>query len=216
MKKIAGIMSILLALSLLLLPAQVFAATSSLAQDCKYDTVKWEDNPDSCKLYLDNWGNTPMTAMSRQAGLLLPVNRNIVNTACFGNCACCNDETGNLGCCTDPDACQDAEECPAVAICGLPPYQERGCNAEAVYGYAHCCCYWGMSLAFANKSWAGKDLGDKPQISNDHPMYRGTSERRNPAHGGDWGITGCAHSECAADIWCLACNMDKNSACRMK
>lgn len=210
MKKFAGFLGILLALSLLVMPAQVFAG--SLAQDCSWERVKWDDNPDSCRLYLNNWGRTPMTSMSRLAGLTLPISRSAVQ-GCLGNCVCCNDETGNLACCTDPASCKDVTECPTAAYCGPAVGQaiESSCNANALYGDAHCCCQWGISLAFANKSWAGSDQGSK--WGNNHPLYTGNSERRNSAGGGDWGMTGCAHSECAADIWCLPCNADRNSAC---
>ena len=213
MKKFAGVFGILLAVSFLLLPAQVFAG--SLAQDCNYDKVKWEENPDSCKLYLNNWGKTPLTAMSRLAGITLPYNRSVV-MGCTGNCAACNDETGNLGACTDPKNCKDVKECPTVAICGLPTSAPQTCNAKAMYGQAHCASQWGISLAFANKSWAGSDNGNARIGGNTHPLFTGTSDRRSPAGGGDWGMTGCAHSECAADIWCLPCNADKKSACYAK
>lgn len=212
MKKIAGLLGILLALSVLVMPAQVFAG--SLAQDCSWAKVKWDDNPDSCRLYLNNWGKTPLTAMSRLAGLTLPISRSAV-AGCEGNCAACNDETGNMAACTDPDNCSDVAECPAIAECGPVLGQAIGdsCNANAIYGQAHCCCHWGISLAFANKGWAGSDASRSRIIGNDHPLFRGTSERRNPSGGGDWGMTGCAHTECAADIWCLPCNADSSSAC---
>jgi hypothetical protein len=210
MKKIAGLLGILLAVSILVMPAQVFAG--ALAQDCSWEKVKWDDNPDSCRLYLNNWGRTPMTAMSRLAGIKLPPPHNVVD-GCLGNCTTCNDQTGNLAACTDPASCKDITECPAVAQCGdvtdqAIPYS---CNASAVYGQAHCCCYWGVSLAFANKGWGGSDYGSK--WGNNHPLYTGDSARRSSANGGDWGMTGCAHTECKADIWCLPCNADKNSAC---
>lgn len=212
MKKLAGLLGILLAVSLLVMPAQVFAG--ALAQDCSWEKVKWDDNPDSCKLYLNNWGRTPLTAMSRLAGITLPIGRSVIN-GCVGNCAACNDETGNLAACTDPKSCKDVQECPTIAQCSGQPSQDlpRSCNANAVYGQAHCCCQWGISLAFANKSWAGNDKGNPRIGGNDHPLYRGNSDRRSSAGGGDWGITGCAHTECKSDIWCLPCNADKSSAC---
>jgi hypothetical protein len=209
MRKIAGLLGILLVLSLLVMPAQVFAG--SLAQDCSWEKVKWDDNPDSCRLYLNNWGKTPLTAMSRLAGITLPV----TTSACEGNCVTCNDETGNMAACTDPDNCADVTECPAIAECGPVLGQAIGdtCNASAIYGQAHCCCQWGISLAFANKSWSGSDASGSPILGNDHPLFRGNSERRSSAGGGDWGMTGCAHTECKADIWCLPCNADDSSAC---
>ena len=143
MKKVGLLFVLMLAISLILLPAPAFA--ESLAQDCDYDTVKWEDNPDSCFLYLNNWGKTPITAMSRLAGLAYP---HVLHNACaqiesdpgqcYSSCACCNDQTGNLGCCTDPDVCADAAECPGLE-CELPP-EPASFLSEASYGYAHCCC----------------------------------------------------------------------------
>jgi len=212
MRKIAGILFAVLALSLVV-PVPVLAG--SLGDDCSWEKVKWEDNPDSCFLYLNNWGKTPITAMSRLAGLR--ISSFGTNTAtpdpgsCFGNCASCNDEAGNLGGCTDPKACKVSTECPGTE-CSLPP-SDTGCPANATYGAAHCCCYWGISLAFANKSWGGKDLANIPRLSNNHPNHFGNSDRRSAGGGGDWGITGAPHSECAADIWALQCNMDKDSAC---
>jgi hypothetical protein len=217
MRKIGILFVFMLAISLLLIPGSAVFA-SSLAEDCDYDTVKWEDNPDSCFLYLNNWGKTPITAMSRLSGLAYPHSLHGACTQiesdpgqCFGSCACCNDETGNLGCCTDPDVCQDATECPGVD-CELPP-EPASCLADASYGYAHCCCCWGVSLAFANKGWSGNDLYDHPRVDNNHPNHFGTSARRDSSGGGDWGITGAPHSECASDIWGLQCNLDDESAC---
>jgi hypothetical protein len=216
MKKVGLLFVLMLVISIVLIPAQVFAG--SLAEDCSYDTVKWEDNSDSCFLYLNNWGKTPITAMSRLAGLAYP---HVLHNACsqiesdpgkcFGSCACCNSETGNLGCCTDPDVCKDATECPGTE-CQLPP-EPASCLSETSYGYAHCCCCWGVSLAFANKGWSGDDLSDLPRINNDHPNHFGTSARRDSAGGGDWGITGAPHSECSSDVWALQCNLDDSSAC---
>lgn len=216
MRKVAGIFFAVLALSLVLIPAPALAG--SLDTDCSWEKVKWEDNPDSCYLYLNNWGKTPITAMSRLHGLAAP---HALHPACsqltadpgncFGNCASCNDEAGNLGGCTDPKSCKTSTECPGTE-CSLPP-SDTGCLANPSYGYAHCCCCWGVSLAFANKSWGGKDLSNIPRLGNNHPNHFGNSDRRSAGGGGDWGITGAPHSECGADIWALQCNMDKDSAC---
>jgi hypothetical protein len=220
MKKVAGMLYFLLAISLLLVPAQVFAA-DSMAQTCTYDTVKWQDNPNSCFLYLNNWGKTPLTAMSRLAGLAYPcILTGLCSTeadkgSCYGACASCNDEVGSLGGCTDPKSCQTVKACPA-GNCDLPGGKDSTCKTTATYAQVHCSNRWGVSLAFANKSWAGKDLTSATRVNNAHPDHFGISDRSNPAKGGDWGITGCAHSECGADIWCLPCNMDPNSACTAK
>jgi hypothetical protein len=212
MKKIAGILSIVLAVAFLMLPATAFAA-SSQATDCKWETVKWEDNPLSCKIYLNNWGKTPLESMSRLAGMTLPINNRNVVAGCLGTCASCNDAVGNLAACTGT-GCKNDTECPNPATCGVPA-GSNACSATAVYGTAHCCCYWGVSLAFAGRSWAGDTLTSvfTPQS---HPLYMGDSDRRDAKGGGDWGISGCSFSECSADTWCLTCNMDTNGACRVK
>jgi hypothetical protein len=221
MKKIAGILFAVLALSLVLLPASVLAV--SLEKDCYWEKVKWEDNANSCFLYLDNWGKTPVTAMSRLAGgaypdVLTGCTLNANPGSCFGSCASCNDQFGVLGGCTDPKVCKASTECPGTGSCVVPTYGEKaGCNAKAIVGYAHCAKCWGVSLAFANKSWGGKATGDYisslPRNLDTHPNHFGNSDRRSAGGGGDWGITGAPHSECKADIWALQCNLDKNSAC---
>ena len=76
MSKIVGTLFVVLAISLLMFPASVFA---SFGEDCTYDTVKWEENPDSWYLYIQNWGRTPISAMSRLAGLAVP---SILHDAC--------------------------------------------------------------------------------------------------------------------------------------
>lgn len=218
MRKFAGVLFAVLAISLVLLPAPVMAG--SLDKDCSWEKVKWEENKDSCFLYLDNWGKTPITAMSRLAGLAYPgvltgCKLSPNPGTCFGNCAACNDEFGNLAGCTDPDVCKVSEECPG-GTCSLPP-SDKGCNAKAVIGYAHCAGCWGVSLAFANKSWAGKDskefIRNTASVSDMHPNHFGNSDRRSAGGGGDWGITGSPHSECKSDIWALQCNLDSDSAC---
>jgi hypothetical protein len=224
MRKIAGLMFAVLALSLVLFPATVFAG--SLDKDCSWEKVKWEDNANSCFLYLDNWGKTPVTAMSRLAGGALPAvltgcTLSANAGTCFGSCASCNDQAGVLGGCTDPKACKASTECPGTGACQVPTYAEKPttCNAKAIVGYAHCAKCWGVSLAFANKSWGGEAAGDMAgagslaKYFDTHPNHRGNSDRRSAGGGGDWGITGAPHSECKADIWALQCNLDKNSAC---
>jgi hypothetical protein len=219
MRKISVVLFSLLAVSLVLLPAPVLAI--SLDKDCAWEKVKWEDNKDSCFLYLDNWGKTPITAMSRLSGLAYPASlTKCVLSAnpgtCFGNCAACNDEQGNLAGCTDPAVCKSSKECPGVGNCELPP-ADKGCNKTAIIGVAHCAGCWGVSLAFANKGWGGKASGefirDVASVNDKHPNHFGNSDRRSAGGGGDWGITGAPHSECKADHWALTCNLDKDSAC---
>ena len=211
MRKVAGILFVVvLAMSLMLLPAPAFAA--DLAGTCDFDQVKWEDNPDSCFLYLNNWGKTPITAMSRLAGLAYPnvligecVQLYADPGSCYGNCACCNDEAGSQGCCTDPGNCEDANLCPG-GECEIPPADPSGCSADAVVKDAHCAACWGVSLAFAGKSWAGCDLSPHPRLNQVHPNHFGNSNLGNSADGGDWGNTGCPHSECASCTWCATDN----------
>jgi hypothetical protein len=190
MRKIAGIMFVMLVAALVLVPAPVSAA---LGQDCTYDKVKWEDNPISSNLYLKNWGKTPLTAMSRLAGLAYPdaLNSKACNSSgncstkritgcdipdCFGGCATNPGGAKSTGSCTVGETCTSCEK--ALTIC-------NGC--------------WGVSTAFANKSWGGCDAGTKPSLDNKHPNHLK----------GDWGVTGCPHPECVADKWCLPNNLCK-------
>jgi hypothetical protein len=217
MRKIAGILFAVLVVSLVLLPGPVFAG--DLGSTCQFDTVKWEANKDSCFLYLDNWGKTPITAMSRLAGGAYPsiLTGCVLSPnpgSCYGMCASCNDQAGNSAGCTDPKVCKSSVECPGTNDCAIPPAGTTDCNAKAIVGYAHCNKCWGVSLAFANKGWAGNTLGDLPRINNSHPDHFGTSDRNSAGKGGDWGITGCPHAECSSDIWCVQCNLDKDAACR--
>jgi hypothetical protein len=216
MRKFAVTLSILLVLGFLLLPATVFAA-DSLATNCKWETVKWEDNPLSCKIYLNNWGRTPLESMSRLAGLSLPTTKGVASS-CMGNCASANDLVGNTAACITSGGKVDAA-CPTPDACGTPiGSPATACSATAIFGGAHCCCQWGVSLAFSNRSWAGDTLTSvfTPQT---HPLYTGigtASDRQNPKGGGDWGITGSSFSQCSADTWGLTCNMDTASACIVK
>lgn len=194
MKKIAGILFAVLALSLVVLPAPILAA--SLDKDCDWETVKWMDNKDSAFLYLNNWGRTPITAMSRLSGGAYPgILTNCTLDAdmgeCFGICAACNDKTNVSALCKDA----------------------KVCNVKTIEGKAYCAKCWGVSLAFANKSWSGDTLGDAPRISDKHPNHYGNSDSRSAGGGGDWGISGSSHAACKADIWALQCNLDKESAC---
>ena len=162
MRKIAGILFAVLAVSLVLLPGPVFAA-GSLDKDCSFDSVKWESNKDSCFLYLDNWGKTPITAMSRLAGGAYPAALTGCVLApnpgsCYGTCASCNDQFGNLAGCTDPKACKASQECPGVGNCNLPAPEaaQANCNAKAIVGYAHCSKCWGVSLERGSRPSSGR------------------------------------------------------------
>ena len=186
MRKFVGIFAIMLAMSLVLIPAPAFA---SLGEDCTFDERKWEDNPDSYFLYLQNWGKTPLSAMSRLAGLAYPaVLHDLTNQSgtcsteratgcdipsCEGACCCAGSES--KGCCLDNETCE---------ACITKPT-------------GNCCCGWGISLCFANKGWADCDISTHPRVNNDHPNHRV----------GDWGVSGCPHPECVADKWCLPNNL---------
>jgi len=185
MKKLFGILFVVMTVvGLLAIPAAVSAG--ALATDCTFDKIKWQDNPNSWYLYLNNWGRTPPNAMSRLAGLQITAfNPSSVNKACS-----------------------------AATV--------STCSDCAKNGYV-----WGVSSCFASKSWAGADISTKPNLNNDQPNHRGSAAcvvavsgkgetcgslycANGPcktASGGDWGVSGCAHPQCAADNWCFTSNL---------
>ncbi len=185
MKRFFGMLFVVMTVvTLLAIPAAVSAG--ALATDCTFDKVKWQDNPNSWYLYLNNWGKTPPNAMSRLAGLQMTT---------------FNPSSANKSCGTATTAT---------------------CSDCAKTGYV-----WGVSSCFANKSWAGADISNKPRLDNNQPNHRGSatcvttvSGKGEPcgslfcangpcktASGGDWGISGCAHPQCAADNWCFTNNL---------
>lgn len=213
MRVFGGLFAIVLAVSLVLIPAAPASAAEGYGglANCEWDTVKWQDNENSWHLYLQHWGRTPVTAMSRLAGLCGP---NVMcgdsfgldcptdpNTCTMGGCAHCRvTEEGFLAGCSDPLGCADSLSdvaCSALAMA------EGDCPEGTLYGCAKCCCCWGISLAFANKSWAACDISDHPRVNNDHPNHYGSINN----YGGDWGVSGCAHTECVAQTWCLTDNL---------
>ena len=124
MKKVFGMLFVLvLAVSLVLVPAAVLAESPpSMASDCVYDTVKWQDNDLSYNMYILHWGKTPLNAMSRLAGLchspLNPYPELCPPTgSCNGGCCCTGSES--IGCCAEDVACE-------------------ACSTEGL-----CCCCWG-------------------------------------------------------------------------
>ena len=172
-----------------MLPIPAFAA---LGKDCTYDKVKWEDNPISKFLYIQNWGKTPLTAMSRLAGLGYP---DVLTKDCnrTGSCSAkritgCDDAGPCYGGCAatgsnSTGACLEGESC-------------KTCLSPGVCGFC-----WGISLAFANKSWG------------DGPMPAGPRFDKHPNHlVGDWGVTACPHPECVAGKYCLPDNLSKAPA----
>jgi len=217
------LVALVVALSLVLIPATVSA---DLGKCTGWDKVKWENNQNSWKLYLQHWGRTPTSAMSRLAGLCGPdkLCSGVCNTSkcpkptgcdiaqCLGGCSNCNTQAGTLG-----SACTDSQKClnPANPPTSLPlddcPLNCPANTTTAGNGTSKCSGCWGKSLSFANKSWGAADLGTRPLVNNDMMNHRGTS----PVGGGDWGITGCPHPECVSLTWCLQNNLlSKCNVCK--
>jgi hypothetical protein len=228
--KIVGILfALALVVSLVLVPVTVLAqadqGVGGLAK-CEQDPwPKWWDNPVSHDLYLMNWGRTPIQAMSRLAGLCGPMTlcRNVGTTipdpgkskiypapnSCYGGCPSCRTvEQGATATCDDPLACtasENAVSCPATG----QPTEGYTCPSTPVFSdkLPTCAGGWGISLAFANKSWAGADISDKPMFNNTTSLaHFGTSACTGGNSGGDWGVTGAPHTECCALTWALQDN----------
>jgi hypothetical protein len=221
MNKILGaVFALTVMLSLVLLPVAVLAADGEAGvAKCEWDTMKWEDNQNSWNLYLMHWGRTPITAMSRLAGLAGPNIGGIPVDCHYGygsdplkcsnsGCAGCRaEEEGFLAGCSDIASCTDSlsgTSCPAVGM------KEGDCPDKPIYKMAKCCCCWGISLAFAGKSWAGADIGTHPRVVNTHPNHFGLESGGASNHGGDWGLTGAPHTECIAQTWALQDNLRVN------
>jgi hypothetical protein len=219
------------------MPAAVFAASpyEGLA-NCQWDLLKWETNPNSWHLYLQHWGRTPIQAMSRLSGLCGPdtlcaalgTNCPQGPNACWP-CACssCRDtEQGCLAGCDDLANCVPAEctsACPVLneGECGVCT---GGCNPSRVFPgeKPHCAGCWGVSLAFASKSWAAATISTTdPRLNDEHPNHRGVSPTlddptacaSNGNSGGDWGLSGCPHTECCTLSWCLQDNCFTSGNC---
>ena len=220
MRRILGAaFALMMAVSLVLLPSPVSAG---LGDDCTWDLtelkgIKWMENEQSWNLYLRHWGRTPIQAMTRLAGLSGPNIGTYINCRAIGvnecwpeGCpGCRKNQSGYLAGCDDPVNCDEskaAEACPALMAADPEP----DCYDKATYKDASCCCCWGVSLSFANKSWAGCDIGDHPRVNNDHPAHFGNSEGGAANYGGDWGNSGCPHTECITQTWCLQDNLCAN------
>ncbi len=94
MRRIIGtLVALVVALSLILIPATVSA---DLGKCTGWDKVKWENNQNSWKIYLEHWGRTPTSAMTRLAGLCGP------DKLCSGVC--------NTSACPRPTGC-DLNQC---------------------------------------------------------------------------------------------------------
>jgi hypothetical protein len=234
--RIVGILfALTLAVSLVLVPVTVLAqdGQGGLAQCELEPPAKWWDNPISHDLYLNHWGRTPIQAMSRLGGLCGPdmlcerIGTNCPGVpvygaanACWpGGCPSCRDvEPGCLACCDDIANCNESKcptACPTMGISECPTPDCCTCNSERVFEdkLPHCAGCWGISLAFANKSWAAADIGTHPRINNNHPAHFGTSECTGGNHGGDWGLSGCPHTECCTLSWCLQDNCFTGEKC---
>lgn len=224
MRKAIGVsFAMLLALSLILMPTVVSAedAYAGLAKGA-WDKVKWQDNPDSWHLYLQHWGRTPIQSMSRLSGLCAPTRwcNDFFGINCptgkemdcgrKAGCPACRDvEQGGYAICSDPAACEaslSSESCPATG------QAEVECPSTPVLKnkLPTCCCCWGRSLAFASKSWAGGTIGTHPRINDNHLNHFGTGDCYGGGKGGDWGISGCPHTEHCSLTWCLQDNLLSN------
>lgn len=231
MRKTASILfALVMAASLVLMPAAVLAQDGEGyggLHNCEFEPLpKWYDNEPSYYLYLMHWGRTPVSAMSRLAGLCSPdtlcaqLGSNCPGPdACWHcECATCRDEEpGCLACCDDPVACEASKcdvACPTIACqddaCSFDACCT--CNPERVIEQhlPHCCCCWGVSLAFANKSWAGCTISTHPRVNDQHLNHFGTSDCYGGNKGGDWGVSGCPHTECCSLTWCLQDNLCAN------
>jgi hypothetical protein len=255
LKIISILFALVLAVSLMLVPAVVFAQDECTSccengevyeglHNCEWDQVKWAEWPyridDSWHLYLQNWGRTPIQAMSRLSGLCGPntLCRQLGTecptpdasmlygspNTCLGGCAACRAvEQGCCACCDDTnceatccgDSCTPAgseyhalpETCPETFI--------ESCPSDVVIAteLPKCCCCWGVSLAFANKSWSAATIGDHPRISDAHLNHKGQSWCTGGNCGGDWGLSGCPHTECCSLTWCLQDNCFASQNC---
>ena len=201
--------------------------------NCEWDPYpKWWDNAPSHDLYLNHWGRTPIQAMSRLAGLCSPDTLcKQVGTSCPGNpiygdpnscwqggCPSCRSEEGCcLACCDSQATCA---ECTS-ASCGImgdnscPTTLPCECNATPVFAneLPHCGGCWGVSLAFANKSWSAATIGPQASLNDNHLNHFGTSACYGGNTGGDWGLSGCPHTECCSLTWCLQDNCFASGNC---
>ena|GEM_PF-369997 len=254
--KIVGILfALVLAVSLVLVPAAVFAQDECPSccdnadiygglANCEWDTVKWQGNVDSWHLYLQHWGRTPIQAMTRLRGLCGPPSLcDDVGTSCpditggsrlygcpnccLGGCASCRTgEQGCCACCDDVAKCEQSccldtsgqDYCPTTqgGTCpSTPPSDTTGCNTDVVLAseLPKCAGCWGVSLAFASKSWSAATIGTHPRISDAHLNHMGQCYCTGGNCGGDWGISGCPHSECCSLTWCLQDNCFASGNC---
>jgi hypothetical protein len=245
LKIVSTLFALVLAVSLVLLPAAVWAQDPTpyggLAK-CEWDRVVRETNPDSWHLYLQHWGRTPIQAMSRLSGLCgpntlcedafgtnCPTDAGAPTNSCLSGCPACRDvEQGAVATCSDAAACtlsfgDTTSTLSTPASCVVTGQTPSACPDTPVIAteLPHCCCCWGVSLAFASKSWAAADMtSSSKSLDNTHPNHLGSTPKTdgglcspNGGTGGDWGISGCPHNECCALTWCLQDNCLKTGKC---
>ena len=192
MRRILGtLVALVVAVSLVLIPATVSA---DLGKCTGWDKVKWENNQNSWKIYLQHWGRTPTSAMSRLRGLAGPdvLNAGVCNLSkcplptgcdinqCLGGCSNANTQVGSLG-----TACTTAQNAlnPTAPPTSLPlddcTLKCPTNTSTAGLGTSKCSGCWGKSLSFANKSWGGADIGTNALINNNNPNHFGGSSSSN-------------------------------------
>ena len=219
MRRIIGtLVALVIAVSLVLIP--VATVSADLGKCTGWDKIKWENNVNSWKLYLEHWGRTPTSALSHLAGLCGPDKLckgvcNISNSpkptggdrdTCLGGCSISNIEAGSLGtsCTVANNSLDPATKPTSLTLDDCPASLKCPADTVAVgLGTAKCAGCWGKSLAFANKSWGSADLGTNALVTNSQMNHFGTGT----LGGGDWGITGSAHPECVAQTWALQNNL---------
>ncbi|MGD0857184.1 MAG: hypothetical protein ABSA18_15510 [Dehalococcoidia bacterium] len=217
MRRIIGtLVALVVAVSLVLIPAATVSA--DLGKCTGWDKVKWENNQNSWKLYLQHWGRTPTSAMTRLAGLCGPdkLCPGVCNTSkcpfptgcdinqCLGGCSNSNTEAGTLGtACTKAQNSLDSPTTPTSLPLDDCPLNCPANTTTAGAGTSKCSGCWGKSLSFAGKSWGAGDIGTNALINNDQMNHFGSGK----FGGGDWGLTGSAHPECIAETWALQNNL---------
>jgi len=192
MKKTIGILFVVtLIVSLLAIPMAVSAG--ALATDCTFEKVKWQDNPNSWYLYLNNWGRTPPNAMSRLAGLALtPFNPDSKNAACStASCTTCDD-------CAKSGYVWGVSSCFANKSWAADDIGTKARIANSHPNHFGCGC---CAASTGQGEPCGSQFCANGSCSN--------------CSGGDWGISGCAHPQCVGDSWCFTDNLatGKGASC---
>jgi hypothetical protein len=204
--------------------------------NCEWDPYpKWWTNPASHDLYLNHWGRTPIQAMSRLAGLCAPITLceqvgsncpgspiyGAANACWPGGCPSCRDtEACCLACCSSGATCAECTSPASCEIIGAGTCPTGGaaceCNATPIFAgkLPHCGGCWGVSLAFASKSWSAATISTtSASLVDTHLNHFGTSDCYGGNKGGDWGLSGCPHTECCTQTWCLQDNCFTSNNC---